>query len=814
MEKWENHESGMFGRVKGTMSETKFERVRFSDLVRDIEKDEIVLPDFQRGFVWKDKEKQKALIASVLTKLPIGTILLLEIEKDKYACKKIGLKNEKPDLSEVTGKIRALLDGQQRVTVLTAFFSNELYAIGDDSEFVAPSLRRRYFLRLPKIKKKDDRKDLFGCLSLVAPKKIEQKSYPDYSTDEIVNDIVFFDQPKYRNILYGDISNVESNELIQFCTNNQEEPDSYLIPLYYLYGAATKINTNQRNKLKLVIGQIAVMYHNEIIDCLKRIEDAEAEMIKQTFSETEDGKSVGERLKEDISSRTFKIREEDSDLYRAVSQLLEMRSGQWADDVREYLESCIDGLELYKIEVEQADILRAIDIYQNLNLGGKSLNVFDLILARAATQSENENLLQVVSRYILEDHRADYEIFKDNCDNSIKREYAAFLTAREEYSASEHLGAWIASENELSAGFLKALMSVVGTLDFFMDDDMGWKLGDFKRISSFTGKVTKSEYLLKIDPKRIDILVRKACKGMDRACFFLQMRCGIRHIAEIQYKLIFVILAVILSVDDWFCSKRICDYLETWYWSAILSGAFRREQNAAFADNLKELLKIVSAQSRGDTNIAPGYIIQLCKGVFCDEKFANEDILLVNHGFVAPEEVLTKTICQFYLAQTYSDILKQDAALKNYEKKQISVFTEFKEGGGLQKHHIMPIGELSTLYKDVERDAAGSDREDKRNIYNSPLNFAYISPRANKTILNNPLSYYADYCDNSTLAALGIETQNHHAVSNSYCELQDFLHRRYLHLCTDLRRMFAGSLEIQEAELDFYEKSRSKNRRE
>ena len=55
------------------MKETEYKRVEFADLVKDIKKDEIVLPDFQRGFGWRDKEKQKALIASVLTKLPIGT---------------------------------------------------------------------------------------------------------------------------------------------------------------------------------------------------------------------------------------------------------------------------------------------------------------------------------------------------------------------------------------------------------------------------------------------------------------------------------------------------------------------------------------------------------------------------------------------------------------------------------------------------------------------------------------------------------------------------------------------------------------------
>ena len=59
------------------MKKTKIMDVDFKDLVEKISTDDIVLPDFPRGFVWRQKENQAALLASVLTKLPIGTILLI-----------------------------------------------------------------------------------------------------------------------------------------------------------------------------------------------------------------------------------------------------------------------------------------------------------------------------------------------------------------------------------------------------------------------------------------------------------------------------------------------------------------------------------------------------------------------------------------------------------------------------------------------------------------------------------------------------------------------------------------------------------------
>lgn len=46
-------------------------RVNLRDIVDRISENTIVLPDFQRGFTWKENNRQKALLASVLTKLPI-----------------------------------------------------------------------------------------------------------------------------------------------------------------------------------------------------------------------------------------------------------------------------------------------------------------------------------------------------------------------------------------------------------------------------------------------------------------------------------------------------------------------------------------------------------------------------------------------------------------------------------------------------------------------------------------------------------------------------------------------------------------------
>ena len=99
-----------------------------SNLIDKIVKKEILLPDFQRKFIWKEEEKQGRLIASVLAKMPIGSILLLDSDAKDYAYKMLGCRERKTYKElEMDGKILALLDGQQRVTVLTNAFSNVIF---------------------------------------------------------------------------------------------------------------------------------------------------------------------------------------------------------------------------------------------------------------------------------------------------------------------------------------------------------------------------------------------------------------------------------------------------------------------------------------------------------------------------------------------------------------------------------------------------------------------------------------------------------------------------------------------------------------
>lgn len=50
---------------------------RLEELLKNVAKGQIQLPDFQRGWVWDD-QRIKGLLASIAKAYPIGVIMLLE----------------------------------------------------------------------------------------------------------------------------------------------------------------------------------------------------------------------------------------------------------------------------------------------------------------------------------------------------------------------------------------------------------------------------------------------------------------------------------------------------------------------------------------------------------------------------------------------------------------------------------------------------------------------------------------------------------------------------------------------------------------
>lgn len=381
-------------------------RVNLRDIVDRISENTIVLPDFQRGFTWKENNRQKALLASVLTKLPIGTVLFLNVKTEDYGYKKIGKNERNIDNLEGKQEVKALLDGQQRITVLTAFLSTKLQRENID-DLVSPTLERRYFLNLPSFQSviNSKKEDLFGGTILSFPNSF-RGNYPEISSEEMKERITFVHDRK-KAFLYEKAETKDTREIREYCrnVNNSEDGDAYLLPLFYLLDACEP-GAPGAVILEDVVKEIGAEYEKSIRSWLQAEEYPieEKEQYLEKFG-LEDAQR--EAVLEEIKTGTlFLPKEEREDNF---SDLLKERKMQWGMHLCEYLRKCIEDIRLYEIAISVNDKKRAIDIYENLNLGGKSLSVFDLILAKASRHTQEKgNLFTQIVDDIERDHREEY----------------------------------------------------------------------------------------------------------------------------------------------------------------------------------------------------------------------------------------------------------------------------------------------------------------------------------------------------------------------------------------------------------------------
>lgn len=92
--------------------------MKISELLDSIRKSDLVLPEFQREYVWT-LEQAKQLMVSLARGYPVGGILLWKTDKPPE------LKNIEA-LPEKVGTVQVLLDGQQRLTTLHMLLSGEI----------------------------------------------------------------------------------------------------------------------------------------------------------------------------------------------------------------------------------------------------------------------------------------------------------------------------------------------------------------------------------------------------------------------------------------------------------------------------------------------------------------------------------------------------------------------------------------------------------------------------------------------------------------------------------------------------------------
>lgn len=698
-----------------------------SVIIDKINNHKILLPDFQRRFTWTSEEMQKQFIASVLSKMPLGSILLLEAQADEYAYKELGSKER--STKSLKGEVELLLDGQQRITVLANVFSNSIFRIVEQaSNLISQNLKRRFFIKIPKYEKIQPENDLFNAKSLKFP--IRGKEDPTFLTADIIDSIHVENFYVGKATPFNPYSKVKLPELVDRCGNC--ENGYFLIPLFLLI-EENKGTIKNETCLKNILKEIANSMRRHIIDGFDESENKEKYVQEALLDEYYD--YVSENKKDD------KIEFED---------ILQKQSDDWVDKFATYLKSCVDDISLSQIVVDKTQRDRAIDIYENLNRGGVSLSIFDLIMARVAKSYRGDFYQRIVNN-MKSEKTYDKDLI---AEQSVKN---AFINISKDIRYNATIKTNCLSDNDdISQLYIEAFLNVLAFVD--------------NKNSSFNVELTKRQKKLSLEAKFIDENTDKVCTAIDRAMFFFQTRCGIRNISEINYRLMISVVSYIFFDDNNFENKDIHNLLEAWYWSSIFSGYFDSDQNSRMIEHIEKLNTSIKSIHTGIVDIA--WIKNLNQDVLNAKYFSDKKFWLFNdvqNTERIPKKFLRDTVCQYYLSKTYPDLFDSNETLSVFSNKSHS----------LEKHHIIPLGSVKSYGESTNK-----LRNDEYNFLNSPLNFVYITKESNLAISSKSLHDYQQSINSRSYSALQF-TQFDSTISNE--DIIKILETRFISLQGDIQ---------------------------
>lgn len=718
----------------------KVENTNLNEIVEMIRENKLLLPDFQRGFVW-DLEMQKGLVASVLAKMPLGSILELEAKADDYGCRILGRKDDVPLEDK---EVLVLLDGQQRLTSLINAFSNLIYydyenppkLIHDYRTLLSPKLSHRFFLRIPAVwkgTKERAAKDWFGLKELKMNIGSSEKDIPPFLTKDILEWIHTEKITKKSTEPYAPHSD-RPQEIVKYC----KKEDEYWIPLYLLIEENKGSDTN-KNRLQDILDDI--------------VDDTVKYYVRDEYRNISGEQEKIRYIEQHISKDYIKDVIESQNMEKAFeSSWISEGKRSWSNRMTAYLKGCLEKMDMHEIVVEQSQRERAIDIYENLNLGGVTLSTFELILAKAAKRKfeDNRNLYDAIVEII--QTPMDYEE-KLLAETDSKKYFKILIEEQKEYAVLKEFECYDEKKNILNKKFTEAFLNVLTLISRVPDYDL----------EKIDGSLIKRGTTLKLNENDICNNYEKVCKGIARACFFLQARCGIRKIGALNYNLMLVLLAYLLAEDKYCENEEIVKQLEVWYWLSIFSGRYDKDQSENIISDIRNFL--ISIQKKDNYQWMKGWE----KTFFNMPGFSDRETLLMK-GDEPPKKVIKDTICQFYLSVTYPDMMNNEITIQPF----------WISGQKLEEHHIVPIGSMKSTYKKCAEEI----RKNKKSVVNSPLNYVYITEESNKKISSRLLRDYIEEATDGSKHKLKIEPKGTESIDTE-C-VREFLERRFISTRTEI----------------------------
>ena len=687
------------------------------ELYEKIENRAIVLPNFQRGFVWSI-EQQKKLLASTVVRIPIGSTLHLKGHNNAFSARALC---ERSPVTPSVQECEYVLDGQQRLSTL----KNAFYDIYDRNDWsntwdnLFSTLRVRWYFTL------NTEYDIFGLETLNFDANYILQLEPR----------AFFDSITYKKIFKKDTDEwyhpgyipEDSNGNIIIGSNEQRLHIAELallenlVPLYEVY-----------------LGNDGI--HNKVIEMFSR---KQVELLK---TRARDEKEQGEEgYKEFIVKHLVSVESNISQIIDKLNQsqidtLFDELGKKWSQKFDEFM-SNLPNIDMPIILLEQKEAGRAAAIFEEMNNGGTALSIYDLIVAKAATADSSQ--VSLTDKII--------EQLKSKIDNPFLDNWSAICMTS-------------VKDNMLSKTFQSTYLNSLAILVAKTKDD---EVIDKSTISR--------NYVLDLSAEEITNHNNRVISAIIRTYAFLQFYCGVINEKNIIYD--YMILPLIYFLDDneiWENKKKL-NILKAWYFSWLFSGKYKERQDDQFIKDIDYLTRILKDPSliKNEDFLSDRL---LNTPDYSDEVTLMHENDATEH--TAPK-AMKDAILQYILSRQPQDlsptetiILTAYDASCNDEKVLGKNCKKYK----LQIHHIIPLGTVTKI-GEVTEDV----RKDKTHILNSPLNLTYISECANVAISDKEYSEYkkeiASKCATHLLTLEDFSSKNdiNKILKNRYVQLKTTL---------------------------------------
>ena len=589
-------------------------------------------------------------------------------------------------------------------------------------------LKNRWFIR---VKPNEDGEDIFGY---------EQLRFQGFQkfTDVDIEDFV-----EYKNILMREAdhqlyyhpafsSYMEGTESVVRNEIASQMAKEKIIPLYEI---GSPIPNSGSSLHELVIDKIATE-QGEFLELTAQDNRYDVNYLFKLFSGVE-----GINTREDIE-RIRGTGNELLDLKEKFRDHFSTLKAEWKSSVKSSFRELMD-YESPIIELSSDELPRAVAVFEAINSGGVQLSVFDLLVAKATiyndpnAEAENvefvEDLVSLFVQRINENIEIPHAICDFEKDEALKNWHANYLslTCGEELTSVAQN--WLV--NILSILCHKKTLQNQGEVHFSVEH-------------------IKREKILSLTSETINTNMDRAFVGFCRAMAFLNFRCGIIKASDVRFKLMVVVLASYLEVDDnWNIPSRV-NKLERWYWVSLFSGRYHSRQNEVCIKDINELL--------ADEN---GFSDHDMTRVLNTELFATKDSLLrLNEDQTESNSVRT-VISQYILSKTPLDFRSEEFKIKPWECSATGLEIEL--------HHIIPLGEATELGVPT-----GKIRPDRKHILNSPLNVTPISKQANRIIRDRSVASYLPQINKAAIQT-HLVTAEQFSNINTFDDFDVFLKARY-----------------------------------